>query len=158
MKKENINIEKRLKYLKNENVFKVPDNYFEDFAGRLKTRIVEEVKPAARLSWTDLYLRPALGITAVFAILFMAIYIPISKTFKEQKVNITYSNKSANINSNKTGTEQGDLEALMLMPQSQFLSALEEVETSGNVPTIDPQALEDYLAENTIDYDLLTSN
>jgi len=158
MEKENLNIEKRLECLKNEKILKVPDKYFEDFAGRLKLRIADKAKPTVRLSWINYYLKPALGIAAVFAILFLAVYIPVRETFKEEKINITYNNKSVNISNAKQGNEQSDMEALMMMPQSQFLSALEEADTSEDVSAIDPQALEDYLAENSIDYYLMAGN
>jgi len=90
--------------------------------------------------------------------LFLAVYIPVRETFKEEKINITYNNKSVNISNAKQGNEQSDMEALMMMPQSQFLSALEEADTSEDVSAIDPQALEDYLAENSIDYYLMAGN
>jgi hypothetical protein len=158
MEKENLHIEKRLEYLKEERVLKVPDHYFDDFAGRLRTRIANESKPAVRQSWITVYLRPALGIAAVFAVLFLAVYVPLNESSKDEKANISYNEKSVNINNTNPGNEQGDTEALLMMPQSQFLSALEAVETSEDVTTIDPQALKDYLAENSLDYYLLTSN
>ena len=42
MKEENENIEQRLEHLKNGKTFRVPENYFEDFAERLRARIEEE--------------------------------------------------------------------------------------------------------------------
>lgn len=158
MEKENLNIEKRLEYLKDKNVLKVPDNYFEDFSGRLKERVTSESKFAASKSWITLFLRPALGTAAVFAVLFLAIYIPVKNSSKDGGTAIFYNEQQVNINDAKYGNERGDIDALMMMPQSQFLAALEAVETSEDVTVIDPQALKDYLSENSLDYYLLTSN
>jgi hypothetical protein len=158
MKKENLNIEKRLEYLKNESFLKVPERYFDDFAGRLKTRIENESKPVVSQSWINIYLRPALGIAAVFAVLFLAIYMPVTKSLKDEKVTMSYNESQVKLNNTQPRNEKGDVEALMMMPQSQFLSALEAVETSENANVIDPQALKDYLAESSLDYYLLTSN
>lgn len=159
MKEENLNIEKRLEVLKNKEVFKVPENYFEDFAGRLKSRIAKESKAPVRISWIDYYLKPALSIAAVFAILFLAIYIPVNKTFNKGKTKIVQSGKPAKIENIQQSTEMGDsFEALTMLPQSQFLSTLEDVESQDEATAIDPKALEEYLADNSSDYDLFTNN
>jgi hypothetical protein len=158
MEKEYSHIEKRLENLKNEKVLKVPDHYFDDFAGRLKTRIKNESKPVARQSWINLYLRPALGIAAVFSVLFLAVYIPLNESSKEGNAAISDTESQVNLNNTQQRNEKGEIDALMMMPQSQFLSALEAVETSENVNVIDPQALKDYLTDNSLDYYLLTSN
>jgi hypothetical protein len=157
MEKEDLNIEKRLERLKNENLFKVPENYFEEFSGRLKSRIAGESKSEVRLLWTGKYLKQVLGIAAVIAILFLAVYIPVRESFKDEKI-LTFNKKPVNINNTASGNEQQDMEALMMMPQSQFLSALEAADTSEDTQIIDPQALKDYLTENSLDYYLLTSN
>lgn len=158
MEKEYLHIEKRLEYLKNEKVLKVPDRYFDDFAGRLKTRIGKKSKPVVRQSLINIYLRPALGIAAVFTVLFLAVYIPVNKSSKDEKATMSYTESQVNLNNTQQRNEKGDVDALMMMSQSQFLSALEAVETSENVNVIDSQALKDYLAENSLDYYLLTSN
>ncbi len=70
MKEENENIEQRLEALKKDKEFRVPDNYFDNFAERLRSRIKEENKPVIKLSWF-MYLKPALGIAAVLTIAFL---------------------------------------------------------------------------------------
>jgi len=96
-----------------------------------------------------------LGIAAVFAVLFLAVYIPVNESSKDGNTVISYNEQPVNTNN---GNERGDIEALMMMTQSQFLSALEAAETSEDDGAIDPQKLKDYLAENSLDYYLLTSN
>lgn len=155
MEKENLNIEKRLENLKDQKIFKVPDHYFDNFSGRLKERIASESKSTVSQSWINVFLRPALGIAAVFAVLFLAIYVPLKESSKDGNTAVSYNEPPVNTNN---GNERGDIDALMMMSQSQFLSALEAVETSEGDEAIDPQQLKDYLAENSLDYYLLTSN
>jgi hypothetical protein len=45
-----------------------------------------------------------------------------------------------------------------MLPQSQFLSTLEEVENQDDIAAIDPKALEEYLADNSFDYELMINN
>jgi hypothetical protein len=158
MEKEYLDIEKRLECLKKEGVHKVPDHYFDDFAQRLRTRIATESKPARQQSWIITYLRPALGIAAVIAVLFLAVYVPVNESFKDENGSFSSNKKTVNTSNNEQGNEQRDIDALIMMPQSQFFSALEAAAKSEDDAGIDPQALKDYLSENSLDYYLLTSN
>jgi hypothetical protein len=157
MKEEKLNIEKQLEVLKSKEIFKVPENYFEDFAGRLKMRLEQEKRKPVRITWFESYLKPALSMAAVLAILLLAIYIPVQKTFKGEQ--ITQSSQSHQTNQVQLASEQGDsYEALTMLPQSQFLSTLEEVENQDDIAAIDPKALEEYLADNSFDYELMINN
>jgi type IV secretory pathway component VirB8 len=159
MKEENLNIEKQLEVLKSKEIFKVPENYFEDFSGRLKMRMEQEKRKPVRITWFESYLKPALSMVAVLAILLLAIYIPVHKTFTGERMNIAQSRQSHQTNQIQPASEQGDsYEALTMLPQSQFLSALEEVENQEDIAAIDPKALEEYLADNSSDYEIMTNN
>jgi hypothetical protein len=162
MKEENENIEQRLEHLKSGNSFSVPENYFEDFSQRLRARIEEESKPVRRISWF-MYLKPALGIAAVLAIAFFLIKIPVNLSVSDQKLianNSLTTNKPSNdtaaasLNDDLTAT----FESLVQLPQSQFLSTLEEAVSQDNKSQIDTKTLEEYLADNSFDYEIIGNN
>jgi hypothetical protein len=159
MKEESENIEQRLEHLKNGNSFRVPDNYFEDFAGRLRTRIEEESKSSRKLSWF-VYLKPALAIAAVLAIvLLLVVKVPVNLSQDDYKL---FSNNKNTIKTETTSSLSEELtasfESLVQLPQSQFLSTLEEDFNQGDKSQIDPKALEDYLADNSFDYEIIGNN
>jgi len=160
MKEENDNIEQWLDHLKNAKTFRVPENYFEDFAGRLRTRIEEESKPAPRISWF-MYLKPALGIAAVLAIAFILVEIPINLSVRNQKLlsenNNTLTTNQPSIETAATSLSNeltASFESLAQLSQSQFLSTLEAVDQEGK-SQIDSKTLEEYLADNSCDYEIV---
>ncbi len=75
-----------LSKIKNEVPFGVPKNYFDDFSARLNTRLEAEKltvpKPKSQIIQI---LKPALGLAASFALIFMLVYWPI-KSFSPAKV------------------------------------------------------------------------
>lgn len=169
MKEENDNIEQRLDHLKNAKTFRVPENYFEDFAGRLRTRIEEESKPAPRISWF-MYLKPALGIAAVLAIAFILVEIPINLSVRNQKLLSENNNNNNTLTTNTTNQPSietaatslsneltASFESLAQLSQSQFLSTLEAVDQEGK-SQIDSKTLEEYLADNSYDYEIVGNN
>jgi hypothetical protein len=162
MKEENENIEHRLEGLKNGREFRVPENYFDNFAERLRARIEEERKPVIKLSWFT-YLKPALGIAAVLTIALLLIKVPVKLSLREQKI-INENSLTTIKTSNETATSRlsdelaASFESLVQLPQSQFLSTLEADADQDNQSQIDQKALEEYLADNSIDYDLIRNN
>lgn len=74
------NIAPKLSRIKKETPFTVPDNYFEDFPARLHSQIgsIADLKPKES-STIIRVLKPALGLVASFAIIFMLVYWPLSK-------------------------------------------------------------------------------
>jgi len=158
MKEENENIEQRLEHLKSGRTFRVPENYFEDFAGRLRARIEAESKPVPRLSWF-MYLKPALGIAAVLAIVFLLVYVPVNLSLTDHENTLTISQPiNDSVNTDVNNNLPASYEALVQLPQSQFLSTLEEVVNQDDAPAIDPKALEEYLAANSFDYETIRIN
>jgi hypothetical protein len=159
MKEVEENIEKRLEGLKNGPSFRVPENYFENFAERLRSRIELESKPVVRISWFN-YLKPAFGIAAVLALAFLLVNIPINLSLSDKNslADKTNVNVSAVQAGNSDGESTASYESLVQLPQSQFLSALEEVFTDNEESQIDPKALEEYLADNSSDYEIINSN
>lgn len=154
MNKENENIEKRLEGLKNGPSFRVPENYFDNFAERLRSRIEEESKPFMRISWFN-YLKPIIGIAAVLALALFLVNIPVNLSLSDQNRIADISKSEPAILSDESNAS---FESLVQLPQSQFLSALEEVFTGNVEDQIDPKALEEYLADNSFDYEMINSN
>lgn len=64
-----------------ETPFRVPDRYFDDFSARLQTRIEGEsrIVPNQPNRFIRI-LKPALGLAASFALIFLLVYWPV-KTF-----------------------------------------------------------------------------
>ncbi len=163
MKEDNENIEHRLEGLKNGKEFRVPENYFDHFSERLKARIEEESKPVIKLSWFT-YIRPALGIAAVLTIALLLIKVPVKLSLRDQKLiseNALTTNKQSNESSTSSLSDElaASFESLLVqLPQSQFLSTLEADLNQDDQSQVDPKALEEFLADNSIDYELISSN
>jgi hypothetical protein len=80
------NIAPELSKLKKENPFGTPDNYFDDFSSRLQTKLESErmIIPKQQNKIIR-FLKPALGLAASFALIFMLVYWPL-KTFMPNQV------------------------------------------------------------------------
>jgi hypothetical protein len=75
------NISRKLSELKKETPFRTPDNYFDDFSARMDlARKQEENNPLEKKTNIIQILKPALGLAASFALIFMLVYVPL-KTF-----------------------------------------------------------------------------
>ena len=75
------NISPKLSEIKKENPFRTPDNYFDDFSARFDlAQKQEESKPLEKKTNIVQILKPALGLAASFALIFMLVYVPL-KTF-----------------------------------------------------------------------------
>ncbi|MDX8339146.1 hypothetical protein SLH46_08150 [Draconibacterium sp. IB214405] len=88
------NIAPELSKLKKENAFGTPRGYFDDFPARMQMKLEAEKNVADKQEFKIInLLKPALGLAASFAIIFMLVYIPI-KTFipQEQIIQTTVSN------------------------------------------------------------------
>lgn len=74
MKREETHID--LEKLSNKNPFSVPEGYFELFPSIMMERIEAEETPQKRSVIWLRYLRPAVGLAASFALIFLLMYIP----------------------------------------------------------------------------------
>lgn len=78
------NIAPKLSKMKKENPFGTPKHYFDDFSARMQMQIEAEKHVATKKEFKLItFLKPALGLAASFAIIFMLVYVPI-KTFIPQ--------------------------------------------------------------------------
>lgn len=79
--KELKKIAPELSKLKKEQPFVVPDKYFDDFSARLHHRLEAEKQGLPQKQNRVIrFLKPALGLAASFALIFMLVYWPV-KTF-----------------------------------------------------------------------------
>lgn len=82
----------KLSKIKKENPFRVPENYFDDFSARLQMKLAAEKAGISKNQNKIIqFLKPALGLAAGFALIFMLAYWPL-KTFtpNQQADNIDY--------------------------------------------------------------------
>ncbi len=65
MKKEEINLEK----LPKENVFKIPDNYFENLSEKIASRVSEDSKVISLRKWSPKYTLLAIAASSAIAVM-----------------------------------------------------------------------------------------
>jgi len=122
--------------------FSVPRHYFEDFPARMQARIAMEEQPAGihRMRLYD-YLRPAMGLAAAFAAVFMLIYWPVRLS--------THRTTTAK---NQFGSEDEIFISLVEQVDDQtFFSLLKNGKASETIPASD---IESYLAANYSDFEI----
>lgn len=133
-----------LSKIKKENPFRVPENYFEDFSARLQMKLEAEKKGVAKNQNRIIqFLKPALGLAAGFALIFMLAYWPL-KTFKP--------NQQINTISAETNISQM-IYATMVegIDESSFYAMLDE--PTGAVQFSD-EDLADYVKANSSEYEI----
>ena len=83
------NIAPKLSKQKREHPFRAPDNYFEDFSARLQMKLETEKKVVPQQkSRIVRFLKPAIGLAASFALIFMLVYWPLQKFMQNNVVAI----------------------------------------------------------------------
>ena len=137
------NISPKLSRLKKEVPFKVPDNYFDDFSARLQMKLEAEKKnvvtPKNRIVQ---FLKPALGLAASFALIFMLVYWPLKSFTPSQEA------------TNDLQIEMPDSEYLNIvegMDDNSFYALLEE---SAESVDLNDEELLSYVSANVSDYDI----
>lgn len=133
-----------LSKIKKENPFRVPENYFEDFSARLQIKLEAEkggtIKNQSRIIQ---FLKPALGLAAGFALIFMLAYWPLKTFTPNQQVK-------------NTGTETDESEMFFAslvegMDENSFYAMLEEPAASVQLTDDD---LANYVKTNSSEYDI----
>lgn len=67
-----------LSKIEKEQVFNVPDKYFDDFYSRMQYRLETEMQPLpSKVNPVIRFFKPVLGLAASFALVFMLVYFPI---------------------------------------------------------------------------------
>jgi len=154
MKEKDENIEEILEGYKKANSFKVPDGYFDTFNEKLFERIKEKEQPAMQRLW--LYLKPVAGLAAAFALVFMLVYVPLTK-FMPGKDYLATRTDSADLpvqtadSVDRTGT------VLAFFTESQFLSVIDGADEYDKTMLVSSDVV-DLLALNCSDWDVVTEN
>lgn len=138
------NIAPELSKLKKENPFRVPEHYFDDFSARLQTKLeVEKMIVPAKQNRFIYYLKPALGLAASFALIFMLVYWPL-KTFTPKQ--------TANSNADMEMSEDEEyLSIVEKMDENSFFALLYEPTSAVEFSDEDLVA---YINTNVTDYDI----
>jgi hypothetical protein len=136
--------------IKKELPFRVPEHYFDDFSARLQTRLKEESKaiPPQRNRFIR-YLKPALGLAASFALVFMLVYWPVKEFLPDylakSSVIIETSEDDDHYFSYLESMDENSFFALVADPANE-----REAEDSN----LDDDDLMNYLSANISDYEL----
>jgi hypothetical protein len=136
------NISRELSKIKKENPFKTPDQYFDNFSARLQMKLEAEKKIVpAQKNRIITFLKPALGLAASFALIFMLVYWPL-KTYMPNR------------QANNTETEAYDMQYINMVEEideNSFYSLLDEPNGSAELTDDD---LESYLVANVSEYEM----
>ena len=123
--------------------FRTPDHYFDDFSARLQARLAEEnQKVSVHKSLFTRVFKPALGLAASFALVFMIVYWPV-KSFM-----------SGNLAKNESGPDIIELRYQSMMEgidENSFYSLLED--QNKTVAFTDDELI-GYLSANISEYEI----
>ncbi|MEN8117242.1 MAG: hypothetical protein ABFS16_09700 [Bacteroidota bacterium] len=132
-----------LSKLNKENPFVTPENYFDDFSARLHMKIEAEKSAVPKKQFRIInILKPAIGLAASFALIFLLVYWPL-KTFMPMQVAETAEQ-----------TEYSDYEILNIvedMDEGSFFALLEE---SNGTNKFSDEDLVAYVSANFTDYEI----
>ncbi|MEI6142873.1 MAG: hypothetical protein WCP85_26590 [Mariniphaga sp.] len=150
MKEQEENIENLFGNVVNKQPFRVPEDYFETFADRMKARIAEEQSPI-RKKTLYYYLKPALSMAASIALVMLLVYVPIKRFFPSSEIHLS------DVQANKDSIGLIPVEFITYFSEGQFLSAvseMNEIETQ----KLSPDSLADYIAANYNEYEIIANN
>lgn len=137
------NIAPELSKLKKENPFGTPDRYFDDFSARLQMRIEAEKLPVATRKTRFIQIfKPALGLAASFALIFLLVYVPLKKFMPKQMNTVASANDSE---------DMGIMNVLEHLDESSFYSLLSE---KGKTNDFSNEDLSMYVSSNFNDYEI----
>ncbi len=133
-----------LSKIKKENPFGTPDHYFDDFSARLQLRMEAEKKATEpRKTRFIEILKPALGLAASFAIIFMLVYVPLKTFMPSERTQVAEVADDYD--------ESGILNYIENIDESSFVSLLNE-EANEEAFTDDDLTL--YVSANFSDYEI----
>lgn len=135
-----------LSKIKKEVPFDTPKNYFDDFSARLHLQIEAEKQNTTAPQKHSIIrlLKPALGLAASFAIIFMLVYVPLKTFLPFQSTEVAQST---------TDLDSGILNYIEGIDESSFVSLLNESEDTYSVEFSDEE-LTLYVSANFSDYEI----
>jgi len=134
-----------LSNISKENPFRVPDQYFDNFSARLQTRIEAEtsIVPDQPNRFIRI-LKPALGLAASFALIFLLVYWPI-KTFTPTQ--------SAENQTEDSGLSYMDY-VKSLVEEDDDMSFYALFDNESNETAISDEDIADYIPVHTSEFEL----
>jgi|SRR6056297_14550 len=132
-----------------EQPFRLPDHYFDDFYARLHVRLEAEENALPKKNRRAIrYLKPVLGLTASFALIFLLVYWPM-KSFLPGYLATTKTYIEP------TNEEEAYYSIIEKMDENSFFTLLTESSqnTYGNKDFNDEELLS-YLSANVSDYEI----
>jgi len=137
------NIAPELSKLKKENPYGTPDNYFDNFSARLQVKLEAEKRTIPEKQNRIIrILKPALGLAASFALIFMLVYWPL-KSFMPN-----------NVASNTEELEMNELDYLSIVEgidENSFYALLDE---PSNSVEFSDEDLISYVNTNVSEYEI----
>lgn len=137
------NIAPRLSKLKKEIPFGTPDKYFDDFSARLQVKLETEKKVVSiQQNRLIRFMKPAIGLAAAFALIFMLVYWPLNNFMSKQVAN------------NMVEQDLNEMEYLNMVEgidENSFFTILEATSSSTELTDAD---LESYLVANVSEYEI----
>lgn len=155
MKQEKENIENLLRNPRKGQPFRVPENYFETFAERLKVRIEEEEQPNKKKT-LFFYLKPVLMLAASFAFVMLLVYVPIKKYFPASQ-NYVSKQQMNNDSLDNLSVTPVPIDLISYFSEGQFLSAVSDMKAIDN-ETLSTDSLGEYIAANYNDFEIIANN
>ena len=138
------NFAPKLSKLKKENPFGTPDKYFDNFSAQLQVKLEAEKKVVPKQKHRIIkLLKPALGLAASFALIFMLVYWPLNN-FMSKEV--------AEINIEESNIEEMEFLSMVEgIDENSFYALLDEPNGSNEFTDED---LISYLSVNVSEYEL----
>jgi hypothetical protein len=153
MKQSSENKKDKLGFPQLESGFSVPEGYFDSFGERLRLRMKAEQLSSSRRRTIIYYLKPALGVAAVLAVMLTVYLYPPGNQRTSSLAGVT----NAAIAPSEVQSELLASTYASLITDGQFISALSEMDEydTSKMPKED---LADYLASNCSDFEILNSS
>ncbi len=141
----------QLSKIKKENPFRVPDNYFDDFSARLQVRLEAEkrILPKKENKIIRL-LKPAFGLAASLALIFMLVYWPLKMFMPSHESQNTEIVQSSTLSQSQL-TDNEYKTIVESMDENSFYSLLDEPAIAVDISDED---LVNYLSSNVSDYEI----
>ena len=122
--------------------FRVPDHYFDDFQARLQIQLDKEQAFAGnQRSLYVRYLKPALGLAAAFAAVFLLVFVPVRLVTRPEAL----------VQNNLSSEEDRIINLVEQVDDHTFFSLLED-DIKDEV--VEGQELEVFIASNYSDFDI----
>ena len=122
--------------------FRVPDHYFDDFQARLQIQLDKEKAFAGnQRSLYIRYIKPALGLAAAFAAVFLLVFVPVRLVTRPEAL----------VQNNLSSEEDRIINLVEQVDDHTFFSLLED-DIKDEV--VEGQELEVFIASNYSDFDI----